>query len=100
MNEEQKPEELLNEGEQDLDEETLFIVSQTFKALSDPTRIRILNFLCSGEHAVNDIAEKLNLSRSEEHTSELQSRGHLVCRLLLEKKKYIQKLRQHKRTSR
>src|SRR5690625_5489705 len=27
-------------------------------------------------------------TRSEEHTSELQSRGHLVCRLLLEKKKY------------
>src|SRR5690625_1809575 len=27
------------------------------------------------------------LLRSEEHTSELQSRGHLVCRLLLEKKK-------------
>src|SRR5690625_6941212 len=27
--------------------------------------------------------------RSEEHTSELQSRGHLVCRLLLEKKKHI-----------
>src|SRR5690625_6640503 len=26
--------------------------------------------------------------RSEEHTSELQSRGHLVCRLLLEKKHY------------
>src|SRR2546429_6114723 len=26
--------------------------------------------------------------RSEEHTSELQSRLHLVCRLLLEKKKY------------
>src|SRR5439155_16885122 len=26
-------------------------------------------------------------NRSEEHTSELQSRGHLVCRLLLEKKK-------------
>src|SRR5215510_16605240 len=29
-------------------------------------------------------------SRSEEHTSELQSRGHLVCRLLLEKKKHTQ----------
>src|SRR5690625_5543649 len=29
--------------------------------------------------------------RSEEHTSELQSRGHLVCRLLLEKKKRIEK---------
>src|SRR5690625_5444151 len=28
------------------------------------------------------------LLRSEEHTSELQSRGHLVCRLLLEQKKY------------
>src|SRR5690625_5759594 len=27
------------------------------------------------------------LKRSEEHTSELQSRGHVVCRLLLEKKK-------------
>src|SRR5439155_26511294 len=29
----------------------------------------------------------LGRNRSEEHTSELQSRGHLVCRLLLEKKK-------------
>src|SRR5437870_5929145 len=28
-------------------------------------------------------------ARSEEHTSELQSRGHLVCRLLLEKKKDV-----------
>src|SRR2546422_5376887 len=31
----------------------------------------------------------LRLLRSEEHTSELQSRLHLVCRLLLEKKKSI-----------
>src|SRR5207253_8039932 len=31
------------------------------------------------------------LDRSEEHTSELQSRGHLVCRLLLEKKNKTQK---------
>src|SRR5439155_26135122 len=31
-------------------------------------------------------AELFACSRSEEHTSELQSRGHLVCRLLLEKK--------------
>src|SRR5439155_4881198 len=29
----------------------------------------------------------VSAARSEEHTSELQSRGHLVCRLLLEKKK-------------
>src|SRR5439155_26138185 len=34
--------------------------------------------------------------RSEEHTSELQSRGHLVCRLLLEKKK---KEKREKRSS-
>src|SRR5437870_8232650 len=32
-------------------------------------------------------ARRSPASRSEEHTSELQSRGHLVCRLLLEKKK-------------
>src|SRR3712207_8394189 len=34
-----------------------------------------------------DIARTLILRRSEEHTSELQSRQYLVCRLLLEKKK-------------
>src|SRR3712207_7648398 len=33
--------------------------------------------------------------RSEEHTSELQSRQYLVCRLLLEKKKNIQLLEYH-----
>src|SRR5262245_62930933 len=33
-----------------------------------------------------EIAEALKLFRSEEHTSELQSLRHLVCRLLLEKK--------------
>src|SRR5207253_5382119 len=33
-----------------------------------------------------DLFERFDLFRSEEHTSELQSRGHLVCRLLLEKK--------------
>src|SRR2546429_2082777 len=32
-------------------------------------------------------------NRSEEHTSELQSRLHLVCRLLLEKKKILQRPR-------
>src|SRR5437660_928583 len=35
--------------------------------------------------------------RSEEHTSELQSRGHLVCRLLLEKKKKIRKKKRPKK---
>src|SRR5690606_37937908 len=33
---------------------------------------------------------RLSMPRSEEHTSELQSRENLVCRLLLEKKKKIQ----------
>src|SRR5258705_6154222 len=35
-----------------------------------------------------------NVPRSEEHTSELQSLRHLVCRLLLEKKKYIASTKQ------
>src|SRR5947208_13506210 len=36
------------------------------------------------------VSTKLKLFRSEEHTSELQSPDHLVCRLLLEKKKRAQ----------
>src|SRR2546422_5451070 len=52
--------------------------------VSDPSRFR--------DEAVATLHELLNLGgrghfRSEEHTSELQSRLHLVCRLLLEKKK-------------
>src|SRR5439155_2239290 len=41
------------------------------------------------EHPMQLILDRpmRTLDRSEEHTSELQSRGHLVCRLLLEKKK-------------
>src|SRR5438552_14716050 len=35
----------------------------------------------------DDATKNLQLERSEEHTSELQSPDHLVCRLLLEKKK-------------
>src|SRR3989442_11595531 len=37
-------------------------------------------------------AEVREYDRSEEHTSELQSRPHLVCRLLLEKKKHLSKI--------
>src|SRR5437660_8526150 len=36
--------------------------------------------------AVTQETYHVGIARSEEHTSELQSRGHLVCRLLLEKK--------------
>src|SRR5690625_6086251 len=44
--------------------------------------IILLNFI---------IKEYYRVSRSEEHTSELQSRGQLVCRLLLEKKQQTSK---------
>src|SRR3989442_6642087 len=44
-------------------------------------------------HAVRDLAARESVRRrtrrSEEHTSELQSRPHLVCRLLLEKKNIV-----------
>src|SRR5437870_6526606 len=45
----------------------------------------------SGVFLVGHVHElqELDRQRSEEHTSELQSRGHLVCRLLLEKKKKL-----------
>src|SRR3712207_7688302 len=43
---------------------------------------RFRNFQISGEKLPNP------LTRSEEHTSELQSRQYLVCRLLLEKKNH------------
>src|SRR5690625_5972328 len=42
----------------------------------------IFNFKEEGEDGKSS-----SIKRSEEHTSELQSRGQLVCRLLLEKKK-------------
>src|SRR5690625_6825101 len=63
----------------------------------------VLSIMCGGSQAAYDRAQPLLTAygktiermgetgagqlRSEEHTSELQSRGHLVCRLLLEKKK-------------
>src|SRR5258708_17039470 len=43
-----------------------------------------LNFPCRSQ---SRIVPSLQMVRSEEHTSELQSPDHLVCRLLLEKKK-------------
>src|SRR2546429_3039463 len=48
------------------------------------------SFLTKREHApeMHRLRTK-DIPRSEEHTSELQSRLHLVCRLLLEKKKNI-----------
>src|SRR5690625_6241521 len=50
---------------------------------ADDARITLVTI----HHRLGD-GEK-GLPRSEEHTSELQSRGHLVCLLLLEKKKAV-----------
>src|SRR5690625_6676148 len=41
---------------------------------------------CAIVEKLGDRSPPRRVKRSEEHTSELQSRGHLVCRLLLEKK--------------
>src|SRR3712207_8888787 len=63
------------------------------------TSIQIRNHVCtklvvSSTTRVKKISENLvDFYRSEEHTSELQSRQYLVCRLLLEKKKYIKLLK-------
>src|SRR5690625_6648071 len=57
-------------------------ISEAYRALqpaSSRDSIRLVNTVTSAAASVQH--------RSEEHTSELQSRGQLVCRLLLEKKK-------------
>src|SRR5690606_40922619 len=74
---------------------------QRFSELSQDNRLRIeplaptRGLILDRNHLV--IAENLPIwqlvARSEEHTSELQSRENLVCRLLLEKKK--KKVKEH-----
>src|SRR2546429_5370708 len=60
---------------------TLFPYTTLFRSQAD------LHIRRVGLGDVDEDAERFDLGRSEEHTSELQSRLHLVCRLLLEKKK-------------
>src|SRR5690625_6489995 len=49
---------------------------------------KYIEIVLFNEGKYNNKSLKVNeINRSEEHTSELQSRGHLVCRLRLEKKK-------------
>src|SRR2546422_4994987 len=62
--------------------------------LGDRRLLRIVVEDRAGDHRTarrplprREVIEARPVSRSEEHTSELQSRLHLVCRLLLEKKK-------------
>src|SRR2546422_7098046 len=62
---------------------TLFPYTTLFRSLNVSARRRGSMPACSNAAAVGPPSK-----RSEEHTSELQSRLHLVCRLLLEKKKH------------
>src|SRR5439155_20785270 len=64
---------------------TLFPYTTLFRSLRQ-FGFRAGSPACSGRFVRSDLASSAR--RSEEHTSELQSRGHLVCRLLLEKKKF------------
>src|SRR5690554_7350450 len=59
----------------------------------DPGAVRVVRAPCMGRCDTAPVAEVGHHHRSEEHTSELQSRPHLVCRLLLEKKKKHRKRR-------
>src|SRR5437660_7276388 len=65
---------------------TLFRSSKTNLLLSQKRATAVMAYLVKKGIAESRLTA-IGLGRSEEHTSELQSRGHLVCRLLLEKKK-------------
>src|SRR3989442_2632881 len=65
---------------------TLFPYTTLFRSLRGFALFLCLGFLVSGQSLVEKRFH-CAIPRSEEHTSELQSRPHLVCRLLLEKKK-------------
>src|SRR2546429_5139034 len=72
---------------------TLFPYTTLFRSIpgapcSDNRSLNPLTELCRPSAPALPIP-KPKASRSEEHTSELQSRLHLVCRLLLEKKKKL-----------
>src|SRR2546427_7098470 len=55
----------------------------------EPVDAAILKFLNRLSDALFVLARWIAKTRSEEHTSELQSQSNLVCRLLLEKKKKV-----------
>src|SRR5437870_10367763 len=63
---------------------TLFPYTTLFRSLSSPALAAA--FIDGATSKGADVVDYGMIPRSEEHTSELQSRGHLVCRLLLEKK--------------
>src|SRR2546429_6996443 len=65
---------------------TLFPYTTLFRSLMASLAWALLA-AGSYQEAARQASRALTVMRSEEHTSELQSRLHLVCRLLLEKKK-------------
>src|SRR5436305_6154389 len=75
---------------------TLFPYTTLFRSRTDagsvPTSSRRRSRFTRSMVASSPRWHRASTSRSEEHTSELQSRPHLVCRLLLEKKKNQQAL--------
>ncbi|EUJ52207.1 ArsR/SmtB family transcription factor [Paenilisteria rocourtiae] len=54
----------MEQNKQLLEEETLFGVTQIFKALADPTRVQILNLVQDREYSVNDIARTLGFNQT------------------------------------
>src|SRR5690625_6219286 len=69
-----------------IDEEGLTLISpEGTENITNVSTVGSLDEVDSADLVISAI--KIFGERSEEHTSELQSRGHLVCRLLLEKKK-------------
>src|SRR5436305_11472118 len=65
-----------------------FWLAQFFARLNvTPAGVSLFGALCGVIAGHLYFYRNLSTNRSEEHTSELQSRPHLVCRLLLEKKK-------------
>src|SRR2546422_6048869 len=77
---------------------TLFPYTTLFRSVHELERIcDWVAVLDDGRLVTESPMERLkNGIRSEEHTSELQSRLHLVCRLLLEKKKKEHKVTQQR----
>src|SRR5258708_29499828 len=68
---------------------TLFPYTTLFRSSARALQLAVPIGQVAGRAAITGIAVAviIGVARSEEHTSELQSPDHLVCRLLLEKKK-------------
>src|SRR2546422_5150686 len=72
---------------------TLFPYTTLFRSRTSTRGKKLFDRIFNGLRIPLQIARH-RVARSEEHTSELQSRLHLVCRLLLEKKKKKPKTKQ------